>query len=68
MSNSENKMSDSDFFSLCGLPGNAGAFRYRRTKRIDRETAISIAHYLTELPPEDKLNPAAMANHITAFC
>ena len=68
MSNSENKMSDSDFFICAAFREMLGLSGTEEQKKIDRETAISIAHYLTELPPEDKLNPAAMANHITAFC
>ncbi|MGL4499922.1 MAG: hypothetical protein ACRCU2_12730 [Planktothrix sp.] len=73
MSNSDINMNDSDinesdcficvaFQEMLGLSGTA------EKQKLDRNTAISIADYLTELPPEDKLNPAAMANHITAFC
>lgn len=68
MSNSDIQMSESDFFICVAFHEMLGLSGTEEQQKLDRETAISIAHYLTKLPPEDKLNPAAMANHIPAFC
>ncbi|BAI91339.1 MULTISPECIES: hypothetical protein [Limnospira] len=68
MSNSDIQMSESDFFICVAFHEMLGLSGTEEQQKLDRETAISIADYLTKLPPEDKLNPAAMANHITAFC
>lgn len=68
MSNNDIQMSESDFFICAAFQEMLGLSGTAEQQKLDRETAISIAHYLTELPAEDKLNAAAMANHITAFC
>ena len=68
MSNSENKMNDSDFFICAAFRKILKISATEEQKHLDRETKISLANYLIQLPPKDKVNPAAMANHITAFC
>jgi len=68
MSSSDIEMNNSDIF-ICA------AFRQmlldsdpEGENQLNRETAISIANYLAQIPPDDQLQPAVMANHITAFC
>lgn len=37
-------------------------------EKLGSQGRLAIATYLRQLPPEDQLNPDAMANHITKFC
>lgn len=68
MSSKDIEMNNSDFF-ICA------AFRQmlldsdpETEGKLDRATAVSIANYLAQIPPEEQLEPAVMANHITEFC
>jgi hypothetical protein len=37
-------------------------------QKLGSQARLAIATHLAQLPPEDQLGPAAMANHITEFC
>jgi uncharacterized membrane-anchored protein YjiN (DUF445 family) len=37
-------------------------------EKLTNQVSFTIANYLAQLPLEEKLDPAKMANHITEFC
>ena len=67
MSSSDTEMNDRDDF-ICEAFGQILAGSATESRRLNPETARAITTYLAQLPPEDQLKPAVMANHITAFC
>lgn len=68
MSSSDISIRDSDIFICEAFRQILANSPAEIEKKLNRQPSPAIAKYLTQLPPADKLNPAAMANHITAFC
>lgn len=61
-------MDDSDFFICEAFRQILVSSGMEGDRQLNEETTVSLANYLAQLPPQDHLNPAIMANHITAFC
>lgn len=68
MSSSDISIRDSDIFICEAFKQILANSPAEIEQKLGSQASPAIANYLTQLPSADKLNPAAMANHITAFC
>lgn len=66
-SSNDIEMNNSDFFICAAFRQMLLDFETETENKLNRETAISIANYLAQIPPAEQLQPAVMANHITRF-
>jgi hypothetical protein len=68
MSSSDILISDSDIFICEAFKQILAKFPAELENKLGCQARPAIATYLTQLPPTEQLDPAAMANHITEFC
>lgn len=68
MSDSDILISDSDIFICEAFKQILANPPAQLEQKLGSQAPLAIATYLTRLPSEEQLDPAAMANHITAFC